>query len=170
MASTIELISRSTQETLEIGRKLGETFRGGEVVELCGPLGAGKTRLAKGLALGLGVPGDELVVSPTFVLVREYAGRLRFYHCDAYRLETADELLALGVEEMLEGGSSVVAIEWADRVPAVLAPDTFRVDLAHEDNSTRTIRITVPNEQRAAELRRLLSRGGRGVDAPRSES
>ena len=163
MPSVIETRSRSPQETRILGRALGEMLRGGEVIELCGPLGSGKTELAKGLAVGLGVPDDEPVVSPSFVLVREYAGRLTFYHCDAYRLQTVDELLALGLEEMLEQGGSVIAIEWADRFPGALPAKTFRVDLAYENHSSRRVRITAPNEARAAALSRRLAETGSSV-------
>jgi len=161
----IEVRSHSPEQTRELGRLLGETLRGGEIVELCGALGTGKTQLAKGLALGLGVPADEPVVSPSFVLVREYEGRLRFYHCDAYRLHTVDELLALGLEELLDQHDSVVAIEWADRFPGALAGETFRIDLEHETDSSRRLRISAPSPARAAELARRLE--GRGPEAER---
>jgi len=166
VSSVLELLSRSPQQTRDLGRALGETFCGGEVVELCGPLGAGKTQLAKGLALGLGVPNDEPVVSPSFVLVREYLGRLTFYHCDAYRLQTADELLMLGLEEMLGERNCVVALEWADRFPGALGADTIRVDLEHEGDSSRRVRISVPGEARAAELARRLGERGYDGDPP----
>lgn len=142
MIETVEIVSESPQETLDEGRALGRRLRGGEVVELCGPLGAGKTQFAKGLALGLGVNDQEPVVSPTFVLIREYAGRLTFYHCDAYRLQSADELLDLGLEEVLEAGDSVVAIEWADRFPNALSAPTIRVDLDYAGETSRRIRRT----------------------------
>ncbi|MFQ5805696.1 MAG: tRNA (adenosine(37)-N6)-threonylcarbamoyltransferase complex ATPase subunit type 1 TsaE [Phycisphaerae bacterium] len=163
MSSALEFKSRSPQQTLDAGRVLGETLRGGEVVELCGPLGAGKTQLAKGLALGLGVPDDEPVVSPSFVLVRAYAGRLTFYHCDAYRLRTVDELLALGLEEMLDEHNSVIAIEWADRFPGVLAADAIRVDLWHEDDLSRRVRISSRSDTLAPQLARRLEESGCGV-------
>jgi len=154
----IETHSRSPRQTRELGRALGELLSGGEVIELCGPLGSGKTELTKGLAVGLGIPEDEPVVSPTFVLVREYVGRLRLYHCDAYRLRTVDELLALGLEEMLEPGDSVIAIEWADRFPGVLPAEVFRVDLAHENQLSRRIHIAAPSRARATQLRRRLAK------------
>ncbi len=167
MRNVIEMHSHSEQQTREVGRMLGTMLHGGEVVELCGPLGAGKTQLAKGLALGLGVPKDVPVVSPTFVLVREYAGRLTFYHCDAYRLQSADELLALGLEELLERQDAVVAIEWADRFPNALGIVAIRVDLEHEDGSSRRVRITCPDASRSAELDRLLSDSGFDVGGKR---
>jgi tRNA threonylcarbamoyladenosine biosynthesis protein TsaE len=110
--------------------------------------------------LGLGVSRNEPVTSPTFVLVREYAGRLRFYHCDAYRLRSADELLALGLEEVLEAADAVVAIEWADRFPAALVADAIRVELDHESGSSRRLRVAWPDPGRLAELARLLKGAG----------
>ncbi len=138
-----ETISRSPAQTVALGRALGARLAGGEVVELCGPLGAGKTQFAKGLALGLGVDPGEPVVSPTFVLVREYPGRVTFYHCDAYRLGSLEELVELGLEEVLAGGGAVVAIEWADRFPRVLDAPTVRVELAYA-GADRLVRVVMP--------------------------
>jgi tRNA threonylcarbamoyladenosine biosynthesis protein TsaE len=160
--NVVEIHSTSPGQTRAVGRALGEILRGGEVVELCGPLGAGKTQLAKGLARGLGVPPDEPIVSPSFVLVREYAGRLTFYHCDAYRLHTIEELLALGLDEMLDQRDAVVAIEWADRFPQTLAADIFRVDLDYQDDdAARSIRVTAPSAASATEFARHLEASGR---------
>jgi len=160
VSDVIEIRSGSEQQTREVGRILGTTLAGGEVIELCGPLGAGKTQLAKGLALGLGVPGDESITSPSFVLIREHAGRLTLYHCDAYRLQSVEELLALGLEEMLEQAGAVVAIEWADRFPAALAADAIRVDLEHDDGSARRLQIAWPSVGRLGELAELLREAG----------
>lgn len=155
MAESLGIVSTSPAQTVAIGRVLGELLRGGEVVELCGPLGAGKTQFAKGLALGLGVPEHEHVVSPTFVLVREYAGRLTLLHCDAYRLGSPEELLDLGLEESLESGA-VVAIEWADRFPGALTAQIARVDLEYDGESFRRITLTAPNAAFAEILRSAL--------------
>jgi tRNA threonylcarbamoyladenosine biosynthesis protein TsaE len=157
---TVEFKSRSPQQTLEVGRILGELLQGGEVVELCGALGTGKTQMAKGLALGLGVPPGEPVVSPSFVLVRTYTGRLTFYHCDAYRLRTVEELYALGLEEVLDQGDCVVALEWADRFPNALTTDPIRVDLRHENELSRGLRIACPRDTLADRLARGLTESG----------
>ncbi len=108
---------------------------------LCGELGAGKTQLVKGIADGLGVPPEEPVVSPTFVLVREYLGRLKLYHIDAYRLSAADELAALGLDEMLEDDRGIVAVEWADRVAQALPPAAWWIDLRHAGEQVREVLV-----------------------------
>ena len=152
MVKVVEIRSSSEQETRRAGQLLGCALTGGEVIELCGPLGAGKTQFAKGLAVGLGVPAEEPVVSPTFVLVRQYSGRITFYHCDAYRLQAAEELESLGLEEVLCDPDSVAAIEWADRFPGAFAPGAIRVDLAYETGSVRLLRIALPTPELAALL------------------
>ena len=104
-----------------LGREIADGLGGGEVLALVGGLGAGKTRFTKGLVAGLGHP-DE-VTSPTFALAHEYrGGRLTVFHLDFYRLRSADELVGLGWDEMLDEGGVVVA-EWADRFPELLPPD-----------------------------------------------
>jgi tRNA threonylcarbamoyladenosine biosynthesis protein TsaE len=144
--------SESTAQTLALGRRLGTLLRPGDFVALTGPLGAGKTHLVKGIAAGLEVPPDEPVVSPTFVLVREYAGRLTLYHIDAYRLKDAAELLALGLEEMLADPGGTVALEWADRVSAAVPPQAWGVDMAHAGPDAREITVNGADPERLAAL------------------
>lgn len=151
----VELVSRSPDQTLAIGRALVDLVCAGEVLALSGALGAGKTQFVKGLALGLGVAEDAPVVSPTFVIVREYAGRLRLVHCDAYRLTSIEELLDLGLEEALQDGLSVVAIEWSDRFPEAFLAPTWRVEAEHAGPTARILRIAPPDPSRAGELGRL---------------
>lgn len=157
MTSPWERVSSSPDETLALGRVLGSLMHGSDFVALTGPLGAGKTQLIKGLAAGLGVPVNEPVVSPTFVLVREYAGRLTLYHIDAYRLGGPDELLALGLEEMCAEANAVVAVEWADRTAAAVPPHACWIELEHAGRQSRRIRIRWPDEQRIVELRTQLA-------------
>lgn len=125
--------------TRALGRTLGGLLVAGDFLALCGPLGAGKTTFVKGVALGLGVPADEPIVSPTFVLVREYEGRLRLMHADAYRLGSEEELEDLALAEL--GGSGVVLLEWADKFAAAVPPDAIRIELAHVDELRRSIEI-----------------------------
>lgn len=109
-----ETITRSAEETFELGRKVGEAISGRKLFLLSGDLGAGKTVFAKGLAAGLEIdPAD--VTSPSFTLVNSYEGRLRLYHIDLYRLD-AGACRELGLEEMFEDESAIVVIEWAERL------------------------------------------------------
>src|SRR5919106_3282599 len=120
------LISRSATETQAIGRALGETAAAGTLIALVGPLGAGKTELAKGVAAGLGV--TTVVNSPTFVLMNEHLGRLRLFHADAYRLDDPESAFAAGVfdERQAEG---VTVVEWADRLDGWLPPERLDLEL-----------------------------------------
>lgn len=103
----------SEEETTKAGASLGAQLQPGDVVLLYGQLGAGKTAFVRGLAEGMGAASD-VVSSPTFTLVQEYAGaRLTLYHVDLYRLEP-NEVEDLGLEELVSG-HDVVAIEWAER-------------------------------------------------------
>jgi tRNA threonylcarbamoyladenosine biosynthesis protein TsaE len=157
----VEILTTSAAQTQEAGRVLGGMLAGGELIELCGPLGAGKTRFAKGLAQGLGVPDAEPVVSPTFVLLRRYEGRLSFIHGDAYRLGSMQELLDLGLEEILEDPAAVVAIEWADRFPGALRRESFCVELAYSSAETqRRLTIVPPAAFRGDELAGRLENAG----------
>ncbi len=102
------------------GRSLAATLRAGDVIALCGQLGAGKTHVVKGLLEGLG--SGEAVTSPTFSLVHEHQGaRLPVYHFDFYRLTSGDELLNIGWDEYLDE-PGVVVVEWADLFPGLLPP------------------------------------------------
>ena len=122
---TTEWVCGSVAETHEAGRQLAGLLRGGEVLSLEGPLGAGKTTFVKGLAEGLGCRADE-VSSPTFTLVHEYPdGRLPLVHLDLYRLDSADELAALGFDDLL-AGTTIAALEWGDKFPEALPPGVWR--------------------------------------------
>ena len=111
-----ELISRSPAETEALGEQFGRAARRGLVIALSGDLGAGKTQFVRGVARGLGCPGR--VHSPTFTLVNEYGGgRLKLFHLDLYRLETAEQLWSAGIEEYLSP-EGVSVIEWAERLKA----------------------------------------------------
>jgi tRNA threonylcarbamoyladenosine biosynthesis protein TsaE len=130
------VITRSDRETEEAGRALGERLGAGARVHLHGDLGAGKTVFVRGLADGLGADPDE-VNSPTFTLMQEYHGRVTLYHVDLYRIAPA-EVPDLGLEPLAADG--VLAIEWAERLPAP-DPGATRVDI--EDLGDHERRITI---------------------------
>jgi tRNA threonylcarbamoyladenosine biosynthesis protein TsaE len=140
VADATHIVLPDPDSTFEFGRTIGSQLRGGEFLALCGPLGAGKTHFVKGLALGLGIAASEVVVSPTFVLVREYQGRLRLLHADAYRLGSADELVALGLDEQLTP-DTVLAVEWADRFASAVPDGALWIEFAYQgDGRTATTR------------------------------
>lgn len=148
MTAEVVVLSRAPEQTAAVGEALGRLARPGELIALSGALGAGKTQLAKGIARGLGVAEDEPVVSPTFVLLREYTGRLPLFHADAYRLTAAAELDALGLDELRRERGGVVIVEWADRFAEALAAATLSVALAHVDANSRELRISVRDDAR----------------------
>ena len=107
-------ISHSPAETGSLGERWGRAAQSGLVIGLSGDLGAGKTRLVKGIARGLGITAR--VHSPTFTLVNEYGGgRLRLFHLDLYRLETRGQMVSAGLEEFLQP-DGVTVIEWAEKM------------------------------------------------------
>lgn len=131
------IISRDSAETLSLGHAESARCSAGDVVALCGELGAGKTQFVKGLAAGLGVASE--VTSPTFTLIHEYTGgRLPVYHFDFYRLDFAAEAVALGLDEYLEG-AGVSVIEWGDKFPGLLPAGTRWIHFAHLPDGTREI-------------------------------
>ena len=136
-ASSGTLVTRSAGETRAWGRALGATLKPGDVVALTGPLGAGKTTLAKGLAEGLGCPDPDAVCSPTFTLIQELEARHPLCHMDAYRLPEGGEE-DTGLSDYLDG-DWVILVEWADRIGEFLPEHAIWVDLAHEGPADRRI-------------------------------
>lgn len=128
--------TRSPEETLQLGERIGRSISSGLVIALIGPLGAGKTQWVKGLARGMGEADSRKVTSPTFTLVQEYRGRLTLYHIDAYRLKSAAELAALGFDEMITG-ESVVVVEWADRAASLIPRDALTIRIEPTGDTSR---------------------------------
>ena len=114
-----EVLTRSPEETIDLGRRLARELFAPAVVLLIGDLGAGKTTLTKGLVAGLGVAAEEEVTSPTFTLVHEYGqgigDALRVYHVDLYRIESSQDLGTLGLEDLI-AERAVVIVEWGEKL------------------------------------------------------
>jgi tRNA threonylcarbamoyladenosine biosynthesis protein TsaE len=144
--------------TAALGAALAEILPGGSTVALCGTLGAGKTRLVQAIAEALGVERRS-VVSPTFVLIQEYAGKRMIYHIDAYRLKDIDEFLALGPEEYFES-DGLVLIEWADRVFEGLPEDFLRIEIAVAGENRRRFEFSATCPKFASSIERLAKRLG----------
>lgn len=124
---------------MSIGKSLGQLLSPGDVVCLTGELGAGKTCFVKGLARGLGIKGKG-VTSPTFIIIREYKGRLPLYHIDLYRIGVVEDLRDIGMEEVIYG-RGVTAIEWAERIADRLPGERIEITLRYEDEKTRLIEM-----------------------------
>ena len=134
--------TNSADETRALAAALGRLLHAGDVLCLIGDLGAGKTTWTQGLALGLGLPPDEPVNSPTFMLLAEHpGGRVPLYHFDVYRLPDSSGLYDLAFDEYLSG-DGVVVIEWADRIADALPPDRLDITLTVEGPDKRRIVMT----------------------------
>ncbi len=138
--------SYSPADTLELGILLGRLLQPGDIVCLDGELGAGKTALVRGIAMGMEI--EHSVTSPTYTLIHQYPGKIPLYHFDVYRLENGGGLYDIGGEELLyDGGVSV--IEWASRVKDILPDERLWVDisLCPGEDSKRLIEITATGER-----------------------
>ncbi len=135
-------VTASEEDTHRLGARLGNSLVGGETLLLDGPLGAGKTIFAKGIASALDIDETE-VTSPSFTLVNKYAGRLTLYHLDLYRLpEGASAAYAVDLDELLADDDAVIIIEWAARMGRYpLPPPVWRVSITGDGEDPRRISI-----------------------------
>jgi len=135
-------ISKSVKETLQFGEKLAKRLKKGDFVALIGDLGTGKTFLTKGIAKGLGVKNSRYVNSPTFVIIKEYKGKLPLYHFDLYRLDHPGMLDAENFEEYFYG-DGVSVVEWADKIKGLLPKKRWEVRMTVVGEDKRKIDIKV---------------------------
>jgi tRNA threonylcarbamoyladenosine biosynthesis protein TsaE len=159
---TLDFVSSGVDQTVRLGIRLGELLQPGDIICLSGEMGAGKTAVARGIGRGWGAA--VRVTSPTFTLVNEYP-RLRdgriLYHIDCYRLESAGDVATVGLEDILDGGSTVM-IEWPERVTALLPPDRLLFEMSYVNETRRSLRLTATGP-RAAELLKEFRRNAFGV-------
>jgi len=133
------IIARTAEEMENIGIELAAQLTDGMLVSLIGNLGAGKTTLVKGIAKGLLI--TDLVVSPSYLLAREYVGRLTLHHLDAYRVSSLDELVEVGLDQLLPPERGVTVIEWPTRVEGIVEHSDILVWIDLLTEYARQVRI-----------------------------
>lgn len=149
--ASIRLKTASETGTQRIGEVLAHAMLPGEVAALHGELGAGKTRMVRGMAVGLGLRPEQ-VSSPTYVLMHEYAhagSGIGLIHIDAYRVTPGEDFAALGLDAA-QRAPSIVAVEWPDRIETELPAERFDVRIEHVDATHRRVTITGPTDRTRA--------------------
>lgn len=132
----LKLISHSAEQTQNLGRHLGKLAQLGDTILLTGNLGSGKTCLTQGIAWGLEV--KEYAFSPSFIIMREYYGRLPLYHIDLYRLESLEEIIGLGLEEYFYG-EGICVIEWAERGSGIVPEENLSISFEYNSITDRSL-------------------------------
>jgi tRNA threonylcarbamoyladenosine biosynthesis protein TsaE len=159
----ITAATKSADDTRELAAAIAPLAKGGDIVLLAGELGAGKTTFTQGFGKALGI--DEQITSPTFTLMRPYDGNaLRLLHCDVYRLDHLQEIIDLGINELVDD-EAVALIEWGDMAEPVLPTDFLEVRFSYpttedgDDDRRLTVRTVGRSwAARTAALQRALER------------
>ena len=138
MTDTFSFNTHTPEQTFEIGKQLAEQICTPVQIALKGTLGAGKTVFVQGLAAGLDI--DDLITSPTYVLIKSYEGRLPLHHCDWYRLSSEGDIDSTGHEDLPAG---VVAMEWADKFPEILEEPYIDIRINVVEGDEREVFIDV---------------------------
>jgi len=151
---TLEFVSRSPDQTRRLGARLGALLQGGNVICLEGMLGSGKTCLAQGIGRGWGI--GRTLISPSFVLVREYKrpqDGVRLYHIDLYRISDATEAWGLGLGELVGDEDAVCVVEWAERARPLVPTEHLWIRLGFADLTRRALHFVAQGEHHTALLR-----------------
>lgn len=130
--------TNSAEETIELGRKIGNLLKKGDIIAMQGTLAAGKTTITKGIAESLGI--KDTITSPTFCLISEYYGKMPLYHMDVYRLDGGDDFVNLGTDDMLYG-NGVSIIEWSEKIMDELPKKTIVLKIEPQEDNSRIITI-----------------------------
>ena len=130
--------TKSEQETIQLGEKIGSLLKKGDIIAMQGTLAAGKTTITKGIARALGI--TDTITSPTFCLISEYYGRMPLYHMDVYRLDGREDFINLGADDMLYG-DGVCIIEWSEKIMEELPSNTIILKLTPQEDGSRIIEI-----------------------------
>lgn len=150
----LSFVTQSPEETIKLGENLGKIISPPLIVALYGELGSGKTTFLKGVARGLGV---EKIRSPSFIMITRYKGKYPIIHVDLYRLDSGEELVPLGLKDMLYDETSVVFIEWAERAESLLPSSRISVKISHLNGETsREIIIEASGDREKKILKFLL--------------
>lgn len=162
MTLTLDSISHSAAQTQRLGMRLGELLQGGELILLDGQLGTGKTTFAQGLAQGMGI--DENINSPTFTLLKEYAGQSRpgdlrhtgsaLYHFDLYRLDNPEEIVDLGFEDYFFS-NGVCVVEWAEKAGSFWPPEHLNIRMKIMSETKRGLLFIATGEHYCELLRQF---------------
>ena len=145
MCRGTRLSIRTPEEMVALGRRLGEVLFDGAVVGLSGPLGAGKTTLARGIAEGLGIDEGYVVSSPTYTIMQSYPCSERdLHHLDLYRIKSPDDLDSTGYRDNV-GGNTVLMVEWPEREPSVLPPENLIVNIDYLDEGREVMLVALGN-------------------------
>jgi tRNA threonylcarbamoyladenosine biosynthesis protein TsaE len=133
------IIAHDASEMEDIGEELASRLVDGALVSLVGPLGSGKTTLAKGIAKGLLI--TDVIVSPSYMLAREYEGRLALHHIDAYRVASLAELAEVGLDAYLPPDRGVTIVEWAERIDGLVEASDALVEIELLDDGSRRVQL-----------------------------
>jgi tRNA threonylcarbamoyladenosine biosynthesis protein TsaE len=134
----LELISHKPSETHRFGTSIGKLAMPGDILLLVGKLGTGKTCLTQGIARGLGI--EEYIPSPSFVLIRQFYGRLPLYHIDLYRLDLPQEIADLGLDDYLYG-KGICVIEWAEKGLSLMPPEYMLIKIDYLGDTERSLKL-----------------------------
>ncbi len=133
-------LSESPKDTINFASRFAKALKAGDMLALTGNLGSGKTTFVKGIAKGLGVKNYKYVNSPTFVLIKEYKGKLPLYHFDLYRLDIIKDIEDLGSDEYFFG-KGISVVEWADKCKALLPKNSIKIEFRIKGETKREIII-----------------------------
>lgn len=134
----ITFTTKTPEETIELGRKIGRLLKKGDIIAMQGTLAAGKTTITKGIAESLEI--KDTITSPTFCLISEYEGKMPLYHMDVYRLDGAEDFAGLGTEDMLYG-EGVSIIEWSEKIMSELPKKTILLKIEPKEDGSREISL-----------------------------
>ena len=153
-------VTNNFEETQNLGKEFAKTLRGGELVALYGNLGAGKTTFVQGLAMDLGI--KRRIISPTFIIIKSYRIKFKtqkakvkttiqnskiFYHIDLYRMETAEDIRGLGIDEIIGNSNNIIVIEWAEKIKDFLPKERIDIYFEYLDENKRKITVNKNNFQ-----------------------